>query len=341
MVVENAIDLNIFCATTSTMIDFIQTEESVFLEYRPNIDENDPIVTKITALLDTYDCFKEVAFQHPPQQQHSSRHRGHNKTGHGFKGNSHHHKMSSRNEAVNKNSTENYPLNRKLITNNTQTSNDRITTSLLNKLSKRNYPKIIEQILRHLDQNNMKRFVDNVLEKCQKQSHFLDLYMNVLYDLYHKSFQDTRQIIHSTMFSYIDDFMKHREFIDEYKLDSKNYDQFCKNVSAKKEIIGKHKTVLAVIMKILKNNMIDDYFNIMFTEIQEMDETIKTSDDYSERHELLLDILTDFVRADLKYRGFVEKYYSNHANVLEGYSNKAKFKVMDIVCVQEKKFDRI
>ena len=138
-----------------------------------------------------------------------------------------------------------------------------------------------------------------------------------------------RQIIHETLFSYINDYMKQRDFMSNYELDSADYDTFCHNVANKKHIIGKHKTILAVVMKILKNNMIDDYFQVMFDEIVSMDEQRCSIHDH-ERHELMLDILADFVNADVKYRAFVEKYYSNNSHVLKNYTSKAKFKVMDI-----------
>jgi hypothetical protein len=307
------------------MIDFITIDESVFQAHKPAIDENDSIVMKITKMLEGYDCFNEsVVLTH--HHHHNSSNKGNHK--HNFRNN--HHKRNEHHQNRNENVSHNCPHHfRKFITNSSQTSNDRITTTLLNKLSQQNYKKISEQIIKHLDKNNIKRFVDLVLEKCQRQSIFLDLYIDMLYDIYNKHFNEMRQIIHETLLSYINDYMKQRDFMTDFELDSEDYDTFCNNVDNKKQIIGKHKTILAVVMRILKCNMVDDYFKVMFDEIITMDEKSHTLHDH-ERHELMLDILADFVKADIKYRAFVEKYYSNNTHVLNNYTSKAKFKVMDI-----------
>jgi hypothetical protein len=306
------------------MIDFITIDESVFLAHKPIVDENDSIVMKISKLLEGYDCFNETtvfAHSHKGHHKHGSRPNHHKRTD-----NHHSANMFKRSDTSSNNLS---PQFRKPIFNALQTSNDRITTTLLNKLSEQNYTKISEQIIKHLDKNNIKRFVDLVLEKCQKQSIYLNLYIDILYDIYNNSFNEMRQIIYETLSSYINDYMKHMDFISSYELDSNDYDTFCHNVANKKHIIGKHKTILAVVMKILKNNMIDDYFKVMFDEIINMDELKNNIHDH-ERHELMLDILVDFVNADVKYRAFVEKYYSNNSHVLKNYTSKAKFKVMDI-----------
>lgn len=306
------------------MIDFITIDESVFKAHKPTIDENDSIVMKITKMLEGYDCFNEsIVLTH---HHHNSSNRGNNK--HNFRHN--HYKRNEHHHNRNENVPNNCPHHhRKFFTNSTQTSNDRITTTLLNKLSQQNYKKISEQIIKHLDKNNIKRFIDLVLEKCQRQSIFLDLYIDMLCDIYNKHFNEMKQIIHETLLSYINDYMKQRDFMNDFELDSEDYDTFCNNVDNKKQIIGKHKTILAVVMRILKCNMVDDYFKVMFDEIITMDEKNHTLHDH-ERHELMLDILADFVKADIKYRAFVEKYYSNNTHVLNNYTSKAKFKVMDI-----------
>ena len=296
------------------MVDFIQVDEQTFLNKKIAYDEANPISQKVNGMLDKYDCFQDYSsFQSytKGRAKQSGHHHHHNNRHH-----HHHHHHHNR-------------VERKPIFEKSKiSSNERETTALLNKLSKRNYTTIIKQIHQSLDKQDLEEFIKNVLDKCHRQPGFLELYVSVLNDVFNKSNGDSKQVIRNLLSEYIQDFIQKREFKD-FQLDSKNYMQFCNNVDNKKQIIGKHKTILALIVKILRNNLIDEYFNIMFNEIILIDKA-HGKDEY-ERHELLLDIISDFVKADMKFRSYINKYYKSHTNILDGYSVKARFKVMDIV----------
>lgn len=299
-------------------IDFIKLDESVFHTHKPRFEdnENDPVLVKVSRCLEKYGCFNDFNSFHSYGK--TKHHKGHQNT----PGHNHHHSYQHGKVAY----------QRKQITNLSQSGNDRNTNALLNKLSRRNYDTILDKLQRFVTLENVRTFVQNILDKCQKQSCFLDLYINLLYDIYNRSSIEVKHIISKVLLEYIGDFIEHRGFKD-YQLDSKNYLQFCQNVDNKKQIIGKHKTILALILRILRNNMIDDYFNAMFSEIKNIDNNSCKED--NERHELLLEIMADFVKADIKYKTFIEKYYHTNSNLLDTYSLKARFKVMDITTLIE------
>jgi hypothetical protein len=318
------------------MIDFIQIQEHEFDEAKASfvhvIDETDPVVKKISALLDAFPCFlpsfKEknaTAFHHTHT---SSSHKSQPAFGHKSKN---HRKSHKHHEHLGNDSSMRKPI---IVNARHKSNNERFTTALLNKLSRRNYATITQQILKFIDPDTINNFVSGVLDKCQKQSVFLELYINVLYDIYQKSDNVNKVVINTILMQYIDEFMSNCKFVD-YQLNSPNYRKFCENMNSKKQIIGRHKTILALIAKILKNNMIDDYFNVMFNEIMLMDESANSVEfeETHERHELLLDIMSDFVKADAKYKSFIQKYYNAHVGLLQNYSTKARFKVMDITAM--------
>jgi Mn-dependent DtxR family transcriptional regulator len=299
------------------MIDFIKIDESCFTKNKMEVDENDPTIQKVQKLLEKYTCFNDFnSFHSYSKTKHYKNNHSHNNSG------GHHHSQQNCK----------FSHQRKHIVNLTQKGNDRNTNSLLNKLSRRNYETILEKLHHYITFDNVVSFIKNILDKCQKQSCFLELYINLLYDIYHRSSMEIKHVISQVLLEYISEFMDNREF-KNYQLDSENYLQFCNNIDNKKQIIGKHKTILSLILKILRNNMIDDYFNSMFNEIKHIDNNY-TKEDY-ERHELLLEIIGDFVRADIKYKSFIEKYYHSNKQILESYSLKARFKVMDITTLND------
>jgi hypothetical protein len=288
------------------MNDIIQISQKVFLDHK-NVEPELAIKEKLNTLLDKFACFHDyTAFQsYSKPKKHN--HHSHNNHHH-----SHHH----------------IPVNRTKLVNKTQTSMDRELTGLLNKLTKQNYNAILRQILKMTNDANINLVVSSILNICHIQSCYIDLYISVLNEFYTKSNNENRALIHKLLSDYIQEFIEHKEF-KHYQLDSLNYDEFCNNLTNKNQIIGKHKTILAVIIKILRNNLIDEYFNIMFNEIIQMDNKDFVKEGV-EKHELLLDIMTDFVKVDNKYRKYIEKYYTSHSKILQNYSVKAKFKVLDM-----------
>ena len=293
------------------MNDFIQINQNVFLEYQ-NIDDDPCVTEKLKSLLDKYGCFHDYsAFNSYTKTKKNTHHSN-------YHGNNHHHNYHKE------------PIqHRKKFENAKQSSTDREITALLNKISKQNHDKIVEKIIRLTTSNNMNSIVFGILEKCYKQPCFIDVYINIILSLCCKSNCETRELIHTQLSDYTTAFIDGNEF-NTFKLNSMNYDQFCKNMLNKNEILGKHKTVIAVILKILRSN-IDDYFKNTFDQIIQMDEVF-IKDDF-ERHELLLDIMTDFVKTDNKYKEHIENYYKKHINKLESYTKKAKFKILNMTTI--------
>ena len=293
------------------MTDYIHIDKTTFLRYKNaeflNGEEKRKLNDKVLGILDKYGCFQEASSLQSYNKIKKPSH---------FQP-SHHYTRPV--------------FKRKAIINPTQTDTDREVTALLNKISKRTFHKICRDMMRVITRNNVETITRDILEKCQKQYGFLDLYIGVLTEIFVKSSCEIREKIKDILTTYIDDFIKNRQFTD-FQLDSSDYNEFCDNLDNKKQIIGKHKTILAIIDKIMSGNLIDDYFNIMFNEIVQMDKNILVHTTF-ERHELLLDIMTDFVKTQERFQFHVGKYYSSHGSILEQYSVKARFKVMDLTCI--------
>jgi hypothetical protein len=283
--------------------EFVQINEDTFRKYQNSVCEDVQLTKRVGEILNKYACFHDYsAFQ---SYSKNKKHVSHT---------NHHHTQPH------------ISHQRKPILSN-QSTLQREITALLNKISRDKYEKISKQILHLCNPKTIKEITKNVLEKCQKQPGFLELYVGIIHDIYMKSNIDLKKLITQILSEYIDDFVEKREF-ENYHLDSIDYNEFCCNMDNKKQIIGKHKTILAIIHKILRNNTIDEYFNIMFNEIIVMNKENERND--VERLELLLDIMTDFVKTDKRYQTHIGKYYSTHVKILESYSMKAKFKVMNI-----------
>lgn len=289
------------------MTDFIKIKESLFDKYRSSEDHK--VSSKLNELLGKFQCFHDYnAFN-----SYKSKRPVHNQHTYVYKPNgvTHH---------------------RKKIVKEGQNDFERSITSLLNKISRKNYHNIVRQItLACTNDTSVQLVVKNILEKCQKQPCFLELYVKILHEIYMKSAFECRHCIKEQISEYIQDFIEGRNFLN-FRLNSSNYDQFCFNLDNKSQIIGKHKTVIALIKEILRNSMIDEYFNIMFDEIVQMDKSQMIEEEF-EKHELLLDIMTDFAKADDKYQMSITEYYTTNVEYLHTYSLKARFKILDMTAV--------
>jgi hypothetical protein len=317
------------------MTEFIQIKEDVFWRYKGV--ESDPVLSKkIATILGKYPCFQDYsAFQSyskvkkpPSHAVHGHAHGAHHHGGHHPAGYSH-----GGHPNVNRHLHYNYPK-KPTIVNSSQSGCDREVMALLNKISKRNYSQICAKVKKLVNPTNVDGITKSILEKCQKQPNFLELYISLIQDIQGECGVIGKDSIMAILLEYVEEFIRNRQFTD-YHLDSSNYDQFCSNLDNKSQIIGKHKTIIALILKIFRNNLIDEYFNIMFNEIIKMDKLFDADvEDDNEKHELLLDILTDFVKTDKRYKSHIDKYYSTHQTVLQQYSLKARFKVMDLTEVR-------
>lgn len=305
------------------MTDFIQIDKDTFLRYKDKV-QNSPectkIIQKISGILEGYSCFKEFSsFQSYTKTKKNVHFTSNHHTPH------HHNRQGQH-------AHPHVAMVRKPICNPNQSRTERDVTALLNKISKRTFVKISREILHIVTINNIEGITKNILFQCQKQPSFLDLYVNVLHDIYVRSSHDIKLQVQTQLSKYMEDFIDKRQFTN-YQLDSSDYGEFCSNLDNKSQIIGKHKTILAIISKILRGTLIDEYFNLMFNEIIQLDKCSDARDvannDF-EKHELLLDIMTDFVKTDQRYLLLVNKYYSTHVTTLAQYSLKARFKVMNI-----------
>lgn len=287
------------------MTDFIHHNEQAFLSLM-GCEQDEKLVNRLADILDKYQCFHDYTSFTSYKSKKMYHHH-------------HHHQQT---------------LRRK-ISNPNFSNVEREITALLNKISRTNYKTIAKQILSILNTDNIEVMVANVLDKCQKQTCFLDLYMSLMMEINQKASFNMKNNMADVLSTFIDEFITKREF-DCYQLDGENYEQFCSNISNKKNILGKHRTVLELMVKILKDNHIDEYFDSMFNEMVEMDhldDTIDTRNIHDKR-ELVLEILKDFTLVNDKYQVVIQKYYSNNNDVLELYSLKAKFKVMDITQIK-------
>jgi hypothetical protein len=303
------------------MTDFIHIDENVFLKYKKS--ESDTISTKISTTLSNFNCFNDYsAFISYKSKKFNSQNHSHH--------HHHHHNHNHNHNHSHGHSNHNVVRQRRKLINDSQTEFDRDITALLNKISKQNYGVITKNILKLITPENTSEIISNILKKCSRQTCFIDIYINILKEVYSHSDMDCKDEIQQQLNKYIDDFITGNE-IKKFQLDSVDYNQFCNNMSNKSEIIGKHKTIIALEKKILQNNIIDEYFNSMFNEIIQMD-NIYVKDDF-ERHELLLDIMTDFVKANITYKVILEKYYKTHLETLKSYTSKARFKVLDMITI--------
>lgn len=318
-------------------MDLVQVSREDFLQNRKGSCDDPKLAERISEILDNLPCFNDYsAFNsYTKTKRHDNHHKSHNNNNHHHNHHNHHHNHHAHHNHQNNHYMS---MQRKQIINGNQKGVDREVTALLNKISKRNYNTVIKTILTMTqDSPNITIVMQNILDKCQKQPCFIEVYMAVILDISNRCSPAERDEVRTMFAAYIADFMHNREF-NNYHLISEDYQEFCSNMDKRNMIMGKHKTVLALIGKIMRNNTIDEYFNTMFNEIIQMDQDIpKTQQEDTqavhERHELLLDIMADVIKVDVKYRHFVEKYYTTHRQTLETYSLKARFKVMDMSVV--------
>ncbi len=288
----------------TTMIDYIKIDEKCFWDFREHCERNNMLEEKIHTILDKLPCFNDYNAFHSYKMRKS----------------------------------HSFPVRKKLFNETQRQPSEREVTSALNKISKSNYKKIAADILKLSNKNSLEMITKAILNKCQTQVCFLELYINLLNDIYINACNiEVKQIMNNILSQYVNEFLQNKEF-KNFSLDTEDYDDFCMNLNQRSQIIGKHKTILQLIKKIFRNNLIDDYFNIMFNEIIQIDKTDDEEETKIEMEiqELLLDIIGDFVKTDHKYQLVIEKYYHSHGNILDHYSLKAKFKVMDIVQLNKK-----
>jgi hypothetical protein len=280
------------------MTEFVKIDENTFL-LNSIVNDGEAIAKKISNMLDTFACFHDYSSFQSYKVKKQVHH-------------NHHHQQPQR----------------KRITNVGKTYTEREITALLNKISKRSYENLSKNIVRVVTKDNAHKIISYILENCQRQPSFLELYMNIIKDVSNNCSVEVRNTLLETLGIYIQDFIDEREFTN-FKLDSKDYHEFCENMDNKTMILGKHRTIISIMVHILKNNIIDEYFNMMFNEVIQLDKNLEEDD--REKHELLLDILGDFARIEAKYKRLIQKYYSAHQETYDKYTSKSKFKVLDII----------
>jgi hypothetical protein len=306
-----------------SMIEFIEVPEGVFAQQKLVIVDDAALTEKLGKLLGHYSCFLEYnAFSsYTKPKKHTSNVNAH----HGFHGHGHNHGHSN-NHGHGRRAVPTHFAVRKAIGND-KSADEKNITALLNKISRKNVASLTRQIVMVITSSNIEMILMSILDKCKTQQCFIELYVCLINDVCGKCNDEDKACVYKILHAYIKSFITKREFTD-YQLVTNNYQDFCSNMSNKLNIIGTHKTILAILTKILRNNMIDEYFNIMFNEVIQMDKC--WDDALVEKHELFLDIMADFTKMDNKFKILMVKYYTTHKPIVQRYSLKSKFKVMDM-----------
>lgn len=303
-----------------TTSDCIVIEGSVFQSLRASsiLSPNERILNRIAQLLDTYECFNEAAPPHTqaipvhPSKFHGQKFGGYQKRFDHGGGRRRTHATAHRTRPI---------------------THERQITSLLNKITKDNYGKMSVCIkeLTFSNERCLSLVLNEILCKCQRQVCFLQTYMLLLRDI-HSAAPDGAK---GTINDYLRNHVLHvtdNSRLDSFKLQTPNYDDFCRNLNNKSEIIGKHKTAIALLGSYPQivnaaNGSLGKYFDEIFKHTIDVGESNGRNTDL---HELLLEMLWDFIRLDVMWKEKITKYFAG-AHRMDTFSPKARFQVMDIM----------
>jgi hypothetical protein len=323
--------------------DCIVIEPSIFYKLKESRDFlNDKIAQRIGSLLASYTCFKEGPHL-LPSPNHTFNPKYANK---GHANAIHHHGGQHTNKnrldyvsrrrnphyASDARSTTTMPINQRRPK---QTSVEREITSMLNKITNGNYERIsaVLKTLTFDNADNLSIFLSHILAKCQRQACFITLYLTLLQDIHQSSSEEMQNRIKDFVSDHVTKALYAQTELQSFTLRSKNYDEFCSHLITKSDIIGNHKTILQI-MELYPHMMrpdmlMDSYFEDIFRQTRDVGE-MTSSHRNTDLHELLLEMLIDFVKLNTVWKARIENYFSEK-NKLDTYSSKAKFKVMDII----------
>ena len=242
---------------------------------------------------------------------------------------------------------------------------ERELQSVLNKLTRHNYSKLSASVLDFEPNTHLDIFVATLLEKCYTQTCFLDLFVSLLCDLHRSADADTKTRIDTTLVLFVDQFVR-CEDITSFRIRSTihDYDGFCKDMSVRNRIVGKHRTILALLNQVLLDESKRAvYLHSMF---EALDQSVPShrSDELSgdggggggggngdggecerrstptssDAYELLLDLMMDFVKADASMAQRVRGHFRDTGHFREDaahLTNRARFKIRDIMATTD------
>ena len=160
--------------------------------------------------------------------------------------------------------------------------------SSLNKLTMANYEKIFSRFTLKIDNNLMKDIVDLILQTNNNASMFNELYVGLIFHIFHLSSIDIKNIIVSQCNSYVDELFDKSLYITNDN--NETYDMFCSRIKNKSEIINRIRAFFFLTQKTDFANNTYSFSELVFY-IFEMLQEIIHKEDYIVQSEQLLDAL--------------------------------------------------
>ena len=204
--------------------------------------------------------------------------------------------------------------------------------SLLNKLTNTNYEKIkpkleehIEFIINSSDQEEIKKIGNFIFETASSNKFYSEVYA-ILYSEIITKHSILKDILNDSIDTYLVLF-ENIELVDS----NVDYDKFCKN----NVLNDKRKSISLFITNLMKQNVLD--MDVVTNMIYKLDTLMETNVDKADNKKIVEEIVENvFIivtnmgscEADIKEKisGNLTKY-----NGKMGFSNKSKFKYMDII----------
>ena len=176
--------------------------------------------------------------------------------------------------------------------------------------------------------------LDQIMLKCYQQICFLKLYVMMIRELHDNVSVDLQDKMKHRLNEHITDIMQRQCTVSQaFNLNTANYDEFCTNIGIKNFIIGMHKTALALLQspRLICNakEPLKAYFDQIFNQATELGKQ-DVVDRNTDLHELMLELLMDFMILDLKWEQKIKDYFGNTTNTAT-FSSKARFKIMDVI----------
>jgi hypothetical protein len=315
--------------------DCIVIEPSIFYKLKDS-PVNDKITQRIGSLLASYPCFKEGPHLLPAPATFNPKYANKNYSN---SNHHHHHTHSSRNRVDYTSRRRNADYRPSVIAIHRkpkQMSAERDITGMLNKITKGNYERIAAMLktLTSETEGNMTIFLSQILSKCQRQVCFITLYLSLLEDVHQNASQEMQDHIRKVISDHVTKALGGAQTgLESFTLKSKSYDEFCNHLLTKGDIIGNHKTILQIMDSyphmMTRNMQLDSYFEDIFQQTRDVGETT-SSHRNTDLHELLLEMLVDFVKLNTVWKARIATYFSDK-NKMHSYSSKARFQVMDII----------
>jgi hypothetical protein len=332
----------------------VRLPEEVFARLRPtSIDEG--IKTRLDKLLDHYECFKVTDTLTRPRSAnesgvplfrdkrlhgnvvHGGRHgRQYGSTSPSTASHGHLNKRSSgfgsHRKPMHHTGGFGAPLPKQRIM-----TYDRELKATLNKLTRHNYGKLSSSILNFKDDTNIDLLLSSLLEKCYTQSCFLDIFVSLIVDLYAVADADTKSNIDTALTQFVTQFMGCTQLLN-FRMRNTNtdYDGFCDDMIMRNSIVGKHRTILALLNRILDKHFRQVYLGAMLGVLDtSMASEERRVDAHSDAYELILDLMMDFVQADAAMATQIKDHFTSKGMLRDALpaniSNRARFKIKDIL----------